>query len=446
MDRRHFLCTAGAAGAMALAPGGALAAAGTSRVAGPLAFPAGFRWGAATAAYQVEGNNINSDIWPIERAPGTPYAEPAGDAANSFELWATDLDLCQRLGLNTYRFSLEWARIEPRAGEISLAMLDHYKRMIEGCHARGLTPFVTFNHFTTPIWFAARGGWSNPEAPALFARFCDIAARHLADGVGYAATLNEPNLAGLLPIVLPAEIGAWLLKADQAVAETVARAQGVPLYLAGNGIWYPDPAVIQAHLLQGHAQGRAAIKAVRGDLPVGATLAIVDDQAAGRNSLRDAMREKLYNPWLRAARADDFVGVQNYERAVWDAHGKLPPAPAGDHNMGGAEVYPASLAGAVRHAHAVAKVPVFVTEHGVNSPDDGVRQRLIPAALRELHKAIAEGVPVLGYCHWSLIDNYEWGFGYKPQFGLHTLDRKTFARTPKPSAAVLAAIARANAV
>lgn len=442
MDRRNFLGAAGAAGAMALAPVGARAAA----TGAPVAFPKGFVWGAATAAYQVEGNNINSDIWPVERAPGTPYAEPAGDAANSFELWATDLDLCKAMGLNSYRFSLEWARIEPRAGEFSIAMLDHYKRMIEGCHARGLTPFVTFNHFTTPIWFAARGGWSNPDAPGLFARFCDTAARHLADGIGFAATLNEPNLAGLLPIVLPADIGAWLLKADEAVTREVAKAHGVPLYLAGNGIWYPDPAKIQAHLLQGHAQGRSAIKAVRGDLPVGATLAIVDDQAAGRNSLRDAMREKLYNPWLRAARGDDFVGVQNYERAVWDAKGKLPPAKGGDHNMGGAEVYAASLAGAVRHAHAIAKVPVMVTEHGVNSPDDAVRQRLIPAALRELHKAMAEGVPVTGYYHWSLIDNYEWGFGYKPQFGLHTLDRKTFVRTPKPSVAVLGAIARANAV
>ena len=317
MNRRQFVATSGAA---MLAPGLAHGAAG-----GSAAFPKGFLWGAATAAYQVEGNNINSDAWAVEKAPGTPYAEPAGDAANSFELWATDLDLCKAMGLNSYRFSLEWARIEPRPGEFSIAMLDHYKRMIEGCHARGLTPFVTFNHFTTPIWFAARGGWMQEDAPALFARFCDHAARHLADGITFAATLNEPNLAGLLPIVLPAEVGDWLLKADRAVCETVARQMGVPLYLTGNNIWYPDPAKVQAHLLQGHAQGRAAIKAVRSDLPVGATLAIIDDQAAGPGSLRDVMREKLYGPWLRAARGDDFVGVQNYERAVWNDKGKLPP-------------------------------------------------------------------------------------------------------------------------
>ena len=130
---------------------------------------------------------------------------------------------------------------------------------------------------------------------------------------------------------------------------------------------------------------------------------------------------------------------------LFRSKGRVEPPAGGDRNMGGAEVYPASLAGVVRYAHSVAKVPVIVTEHGVNTPDGGVRQRLIPAALTELHKAMSDGVPVKGYFHWSLIDNFEWGFGYKPQFGLHSLDRQSFARTPKPSAAVLGAIARANA-
>jgi beta-glucosidase len=112
----------------------------------------------------------------------------------------------------------------------------------------------------------------------------------------------------------------------------------------------------------------------------------------------------------------------------------------------GSEVYPPSLAGAVRYAHQVAGVPVIVTEHGINSPDDRQRVALIPAALAELGKAIADGVPVKGYCHWSLVDNFEWVFGYGPKFGLHSLDRTTFRRTPKPSAALLGAIARRNAL
>jgi len=409
-------------------------------------FPKGFLWGAATAAHQVEGNNTNSDVWALEHVQPTVYAEPSGDAANSFALWPRDLDLVKGLGLNTYRFSLEWARIEPAKGEFSIAMLDHYQAIIEGCHARGLTPMVTFNHFTTPVWFAAMGGWSHADAPALFARFCDHAARHLASGIGYATTLNEPNLSGLLDIVLPDGVGARLLGADRAMAEAAARAHDVPRFLAGNALYIADAPRVQAHLLAGHKAGRAAIKAVRPDLPVGVSLAIIDDQASGPNSLRDAMRAKLYAPWLEAARGDDFVGVQNYERAVWNDKGRLPAPGGAETNDAGSEIYPASLAGAVRYAHAVSRVPVIVTEHGVNSADDTKRVRLIPAALTALNTAMREGVPVLGYVHWSLVDNFEWVFGYKPQFGLHTLDHKTFARTPKPSAAVLGAIARRNAV
>ena len=346
------------------------------------------------------------------------------------------------MGLNTYRFSLEWARIEPEPGLFSLAMLDHYKAMIAGCRARGLTPIVTFNHFTCPRWFAMRGGWGHAEAPALFARFCDRAARHLAGDIGYALTLNEPNLAGLLKDLLPAA----LVDSDKAACEAAARAANVPTYQYGNALAIRDAATTQAHLLEGHRLGRAAIKAVRGDLPVGVSLAVLDDQAATPNSLRDAKREYYYGPWLRLARADDFVAIQNYERSVWTATGKLPvPAGAVTNTLGG-EVYPPSLANVARYAHAATGLPVLVTEHGVGTDDDTIRARFIPAALTELKRAMDEGVPVLGYCHWSLIDNFEWGFGYRIHYGLHAFDRQTFRRTAKPSAAVLGGIARANAL
>ncbi|UVO54362.1 family 1 glycosylhydrolase [Sphingomonas sp. SUN039] len=425
-----------------LAAGAALAAApALATTRGARRFPKGFLWGAATAAHQVEGNNVNSDCWWLENTRPSVFAEPSGDACNSFALWRTDMDLVQRMGLGAYRFSLEWARIEPEPGRFSIAMLDHYKGMIAGCRARGLEPFVTFNHFTTPRWFAARGGWMNAQGPELFARFCDRAARHLADGIGHATTLNEPNLAGVLGDILP----AGLLDADKAMAEAAAKSLGVPLFLAGNALWVPDAAQVKAHLLAAHKAGRAAIKAVRGDLPVGVSLAMLDEQG-GPDTLAPAMREKYYGDWLRAARGDEFVGVQNYERNVWSATGKLPPPANAVRNMMGGEVYAPSLAGAVRHAWDVARVPVYVTEHGVSATDDSVRARLIGDALAELHKAIGDGVPVKGYLHWSLLDNFEWVFGYKFKFGLHSVDPVTFKRTPKPSAAVLGRIARAHAV
>jgi len=436
LDRRTFL-TAAVMGIATEALG--------ARVSAEAHFPANFLWGAATAAHQVEGNNVNSDDWVMEHVQPSTYAEPSGDAANSFALWRTDLDLVKDTGLNSYRFSLEWARIEPEPGMFSVAMLDHYKAMIEGCRTRGLTPVVTFNHFTTPRWFAASAGWTNPQSPALFARFCERAARHLAGSIGFATTLNEPNFCGMLPLVLPPDVVHKLLPADRAMREAAARANGVAKFITGDALWVDDVAPMQANLLAAHRAGRQAIKSVRPDLPVGVSLAIVDDQAVGVDSLRDAMRAKLYGAWLDAARGDDFVGVQNYERAVWNDKGKVT-MPADVHDDFGSEIYPLSLAGAVRYAHAASGVPIIVTEHGVNAADDRLRVQLIPAALRGLKNAIDQGVPVLGYLHWSLVDNFEWALGYGPKYGLHSLDRTTFVRTPKPSAALLGTIARDNSL
>lgn len=426
------------AGGASLAAAGPLAAAVRPHTA--KAFPKGFMWGAATAGHQVEGNNVNADCWLLENTKPSVFAEPSGDAANSFALWPVDLQLVKALGLGVYRFSLEWARIEPAPGEFSIAMLDHYKRMIEACRAQGIRPFVTFNHFTTPIWFAARGGWDAADAPALFGRFCDRAARHLAGGIDHAMTLNEPNLTGVLQEVLP----PGLFQADKAMGEAAAKTLGVAKFISGNALYQENPARMRAQLQAAHVAGKAAIKAVRGDLPVGVTLAMIDEQEAEPGSLRDAARERFYGDWLRLARADDFIGVQNYERHRWTKTGKLPAPADARLNYSGSEVYPASLANAVRYAYSVAKVPVIVTEHGVGTDDDTIRQWLIPQALDHLRAAIDDGVPVKGYCHWSLIDNFEWVFGYRPKFGLHTLDRKTFKRTPKPSALVYRDYVRAH--
>ncbi len=437
IDRRGMIAGAAAAAAMI---GNPLAAQARRPSAD---FPKGFLWGASTAAHQVEGNNLNADLWVIENLPGTMFADRSGDAANSFELWPTDLDLVKGMGLNSYRFSLEWARIEPDKGHFSIAMLDHYKAMIDGCRARGLRPMVTFNHFTTPRWFAAQGGWQHAEAADLFARFCDRAARHLAGGISHAMTLNEPNLAGIIGEILPAQ----LVQGDARTQVMAAKQLGVAAYRPGVILFIDDPRLYRANQMKGHAEGVAAIKAVRGDLPVGVTLAIIDDQAVGPDSIRDRIRERYYGEWLRvAARTCDFLGVQNYERKRWDAKGALPPPEGARRNGGGAEVWAGSLAGAVRYGWEATKLPIIVTEHGVNSDDDALRAWLIPAALAELKREIDAGVPVQGYLHWSLIDNFEWGFGYHHRFGLHSFDPTTFKRTAKPSAAVLARIARANRV
>lgn len=406
-------------------------------------FPKGFLWGAATAGHQVEGNNVNADVWLLENLKPTLYMERSGDALNSFELWPQDLDLVKQIGLNCYRFSLEWSRIEPDQGQFSVAMLDHYKHLIEGCRARGLTPMVTFNHFTTPAWFARAGGWTNPQAESLFVRFCERAARHLAAGIGYATTLNEPNL---MQIQL-ATTSPQRAEQKRKMLADAAKAMGATKYVVGNAADPEDLPIIMRNQIAAHKAARGAIKAVRPDLPVGVSLAIIDEQAvAGGERLRDQVRADLYDGWLDAVRGDDFVGVQNYERHVWGSQGKVPSTVEAEKNMFGGEVYPGSLAGAVRYAHQRSGTPVIVTEHGVAAEKDDIRARLIPAALTELKKAMDEGVPVLGYVHWSLLDNFEWSIGYWPKFGLTAVDRKTFRRTLKPSAHVLGQIAQRNSV
>lgn len=435
VDRRGIL-----AGGMALAASPALAKAGAGK-AGP-AFPKGFLWGASTAGHQVEGNNTSSDLWFLENQTPTVFATPSGDAANSFELWEKDLDLARDIGLNCYRFGIEWSRIEPERGLFSRAMLDHYARVVDGCRARGLAPILTYSHFTAPRWFSAQGGWTNPESADLFAGYVTRVTQALGDRLHAAITFNEPNILLILQQILPPQL--W--DAQKLTLETAAKRLGVSRFVASNVAGREDLPALQAGLLAAHPLGKAAIKAVRGDLPVGLSLSMLDDQAAGKHSMRDAMREAMYGPWLRLAAKDDFLGVQNYERAIWGEKGKLPAPADAVRNWSGTEVYAPSLGNSVRYAHQATGVPILVSEHGVGTEDDAIRAKFIPESLVGLKAAIDDGVPVLGYCHWSLVDNFEWIFGYKPKFGLASVDPATFARNPKPSASVYGKIARANSL
>lgn len=440
IDRRTLLVSAGA-GVASLTLGPTEATATTPQHSGK-SFPKGFLWGAATAGHQVEGNNVSSDAWLVENVKPTLFTEPSRDACNSFELWQTDLDLVRNLGLNTYRFSLEWARIEPEKGLFSIAALDHYKNIVAGCRARGLAPVVTFNHATTPRWFAAQGGWTHADAPDLFARFCDRAARHLAAGIAYAVTLNEPANAVSMKDSAPQFFMDMIAKANAAAG----KACGSDTFRLAVASELADVEISQRHLLAAHTAGKAAMKAARSDLQVGFSLALPDDEAIGEHSVRDAKRAQYYGAWLDLAKSDDFIGVQNYDRVRWDDKGPVPPAPGTEVNLQKHEIFPASLANAVRYAHATTGIPVLVTEHGLPTNDDAARCRFIAASLVELQKVVAEGLPVKGYIHWSLMDNFEWMLGYAMKYGLCSVDRTSFKRTPKPSAGVLSGIARRNAV
>ena len=405
-------------------------------------FPGDFLWGVAGSGHQTEGDNVDSDTWFAEHVSPTVFKEPSLQACDSWVRWREDIDLAAGMGLNAYRFSVEWARVEPVEGTVSEEALDHYEAVVDECLARGLAPVVTFNHFTSPHWFAMRGGWLDPEAPALFARYCDLLMARFGDRIAVAVTMNEPNLARLLTWL---QLPDFVRDLERATLAAASEAAGVPRYRLSNVMLPEEMDAIADGMTAGHVAARAAVKARRPDLPVGLSIAIIDDVVVGDDaSVRDRKRAEVYQRWLELARDDDFVGVQNYERVPYDGNGAVAPPAGATLNQMGTAIEPLSLAGAVRYAHELAGVPVLVTEHGMASDDDTLRATFIEPALEGLLEAMSDGVPVLGYCHWTLLDNFEWIFGYDFHYGLHEVDRETFARTPKPSAGVYAAYVAAQ--
>jgi beta-glucosidase len=240
-----------------------------------------------------------------------------------------------------------------------------------------------------------------------------------------------------------AHLPEFVAELERATLEAASREAGVERYRAGNVMLREDFAGMRAGMTAGHEAAKAAIKARRPELPVGLSLAMVDDVAGpGGESTRDRKRAEVYDHWLRLAQTDDFVGVQNYERIVYGPHGQLPAEPGAVVNGMGTPVDPDSLRGAVEYAYSVSGRPILVSEHGVSTEDDSVRAAFIEPSLAGVRQAMDAGIPVIGYCHWTLMDNFEWIFGYGPRLGLHSVDRETFERTPKPSAAVYAELVR----
>lgn len=455
LDRRTLLTAGGAAIAIA----GVSSA--TRAAPAHKTFPHGFRWGASTAAHQIEGNNVNSDLWLMENIEPKTFVDRSGDACDSYHRYAEDIALLKQIGLNSYRFSIEWARIEPTPGQFSSAELDYYKRLIAALRTAGIDPIVTFFHVSAPRWFAEAGGWLNPEAPELFARYCDKAARVLGDGLAYACTINEPQVALTFRAMMmampqmramdPARMNAHVEMQRRAHAEA-ARRTGAARFVTMND---PDIEAMTPQLLAGHAKGFAAIKAAQPHLPTGVTLSLIDFAPANEGSRVMELREQAYGQWMDAAkRAGDFIGVQVYEQARIPGPGPAlpPPAPlpfadpSEQRQPSLRSPAPIALKNTVEYAHQRTGLPIFVTENGIETENDERRGWYIPQALAGLHDAIAGGVPVIGYCHWSLIDNFEWQRGYGPKFGLASVDRQTFRRTLKPSASVYRRIAGANSL
>ena len=406
-------------------------------------FPQGFLWGAATAAHQVEGGNINSDAWLLEHVEGTVYSEPSGDACDHYHRYREDIALLAGLGFNAYRFSIEWARIEPEEGEFSLAQLEHYRRMLAACHEHAVKPVVTLHHFTSPRWIAARGGWESADTALLFARYCERVARHLGDLFTIVCTINELNLGTILQ-------QSGFLHSDDAIVGSLWRRAAARMMAVEPEMFSSFPFCVRSRsrdiLLEAHRHAAQALRSA-GNCAVGMTLAMLDLQAVpGAEGLRDRTVAESQDMFLQAARADDFVGVQCYTRQRIGVHGPLPPEPGAEYTQMGYELWPDAVQAAVRRASTVAQVPIVVTESGIATDDDSRRIGYVEHVLGGIAQCLREGIDVRGYFYWSLLDNFEWLFGYGPKFGLIEVDRRTQRRKVKLSAEWLGRTARNNEI
>lgn len=394
--------------------------------------PDGFLWGAATAPHQVEGNNLGSDFWASEGL--RPGMERSGDACDSYHRYPEDMALLADAGFNAYRFGIEWARVEPAPGHVSRSELAHYRRMIDTALGLGLTPVVTLHHFTNPRWFADEGGWLGERALDRYRAYVETATTIL-DGVEWIVTINEPNILAMMT-------GMARQAADPEAAEKwlspTMEDRPRPALPA------PDPEIGE-RFVQAHHAVRDLVRERTG-ANVGWTIA--NRAFVARPGAEEVLREQRWiweDLYLDATRGDDFVGVQSYSSQWVGKDGVEPHPPHPDNTLAGNAYRPDALGIAVRHTwERTGGLPILVTENGIATADDERRIAYTGEALRHLAAAVADGVDVRGYLHWSLLDNYEWGH-WEPTFGLVAVDRETFARHPKPSLTWLGDVARRSA-
>jgi beta-glucosidase len=431
-------------------------------------FREGFVWGAASASYQIEGgagdDGKGPSIWDAFcRRPGAVWQGQTGDeACDHYHRWREDVALMRALGLQAYRFSISWPRVLPEGiGAVNAAGLDFYDRLVDALLEAGIAPYVTLFHWDSPLALHRLGGWLSPESPRWFAEYAQVVGARLGDRVPCWMTMNEPQVV----------VDAGLREGRHAPGEQRS---------------FSEVLLATHHVLLAHGRGVQALRAEAprarvGVAPVGlpaipASEDPRDVEAARQWTFRTVSRSVRTSAWwmdpiflgeypadgvalfgadmppvgaadLRAiAQPLDYFGVNLYDAPVvraGEAGPEAVPMPVGAPITAfDWRVAPEALYWGPRFFHERYRLPVLITENGLSCRDwvsldgavhDPQRVDFIARHLRELHRAQAEGMPVLGYFHWTLLDNFEWAHGYKHRFGLVFVDFTTQERIVKDS-------------
>lgn len=399
-------------------------------------FPKDFFWGASTASHQVEGGTHNQwSVWELQNAQQLaktakqrlswmpawdevkdqaqdPDNYVSGRGVEHYKRYKEDFALAKSLNLNAFRFGIEWSRIEPEEGQWDEKEIAYYRNYIKQMRAEGLEPFINIWHWTLPVWFAEKGGFKHRKNVDYFERFVQKVADELLEGVTYIITLNEPNVY--------ASFG----------------------YLTAE--WVPEEknpiAFLQVYwnLVRAHRKAYKILKAKDPKFQIGIAPQVGNIQAKRPHNVIDSAVTKimryLWNWWfmLRAKKYQDFVGFNYYFTDYY--HGIKSRSPHVPLNDLGWYMEPEGLYPLLIRIYARFKKPIIITENGVADMHDEYRRWWIEESIVAMERAISEGVELHGYMHWSLLDNFEWKYGWWPKFGLVEVDRKTMKRTVRPSA------------
>lgn len=407
-----------------------------------------FYLGASTAAHQIEGNNVHSDFWLQEQLPHSIFKEPSLDAVDHYNRYEEDIDLLKESGMNAYRFSIEWARIEPQKGHFDEHEVDHYQDVIDYCRKKGIEPFVTLHHFSSPKWLISEGGWESEKTVEYFKRYTEFVIQKLGHSLKYVCTINEANmgiqLAAIIKRILTqmgvnVQVGINLPLGEEQKIQLKENAEAFNLgeNESANTFLSQRSEKGDRIIIEAHKEARKAIRLINSDIKVGLTLSLHDLQLGDESEEAKKQIEKAwYNEFLHyfpAIEDDDFLGVQNYTREIFTNNGVKKIADETLLTEMGYENYPHALANVIRKVAEVYKKDIYITENGIAASADQERLDFIDVALTEVKELVDEGYPVKGYFHWSLMDNFEWQKGFDMKFGLIEVDRLTQKRKPKPS-------------
>ncbi|MCG9647076.1 GH1 family beta-glucosidase [Vibrio brasiliensis] len=418
-----------------------------------------FLFGVATSSYQIEGGaqlgGRTPSIWDTFcNKPGAVDNGDNGDVAcDHFHLWKQDIAMIEGLGVDAYRLSMAWPRIVPRDGEVNQQGLEFYERIIDECHARGLKVFVTLYHWDLPQYLEDKGGWLNRETAYKFEFYAKVVSEYFGDKIDSYATLNEPFCSSYLGY-------RWGIHAPGIKGEREGFLSAHHLMLA-HGLAIPHMRKNAPSSMHGCVFNATPAYPLN-DTDIGAAEYsdaegfhwFMDPVLKGEYPQLVTDRQSHNMPMILEGDLDiirtdlDFIGINFYTRCVvrYDEHGDIQsvPQPTNEHTFIGWEIYPQALTDLLlrlndRYPNLP---PLYITENGAAGEDqcidgevnDHQRVMYFQTHLEALDKAIRQGVNVKGYFAWSLMDNFEWAFGYKQRFGIVHVDYTSQKRTLKQSA------------